>query len=83
MGQTIVDTVYDENGNKTVDPLNSTVTLSDSDTAELLEAMNQNLANADEANKEETQKTLEAIAALVNVNVELVNGEFVIPGFSN
>ena len=83
MGQTIVDTVYDENGNKTVDPLNSTVTLSDSDTAELLEAMNKNLAKADEANKEETQKTLEAIAALVNVNVELVNGEFVIPGFSN
>ena len=83
MGQTIVDTVYDENGNKTVDPLNTTVNLSDSDKTELLTAMNNNLANADADSKEETQKTLEAIAALVNVNVEFVNGEFIIPGFSN
>ena len=84
MGQTIVDTVYDENGNKTVDPLNTTVNLSNSDKAELLAAMNNNLANADDDNKEETQKTLEAIAALVNVQVELdENGNFVIPGFNN
>ena len=83
MGQTVIDAVYDENGNKTVDPLNTSVTLNNSEKTELLAAMNNNLANADAADKEETQKTLTAIAALVNVEVVVVNGEFVIPGFSN
>ena len=83
MGQTVIDAVYDENGNKTVDPLNTSVTLNSGEKTELLAAMNNNLANADAADKEETQKTLTAIAALVNVEVVVVNGEFVIPGFSN
>ena len=80
MSQTIIDSVYDEEGNKNVDPLNLGVQLSDDNKAELVEAMNQNLAGTDESEKEEKQKTLLAAAALVNVEVQInENGEFVLP----
>lgn len=80
MSQTIIDSVYDEEGNKNVDPLNLGVQLSDDNKAELVEAMNQNLAEVDESEKEEKQKLLIAAAALVNVEVQInENGEFVLP----
>ncbi len=80
MSQTIVDTVYDEEGNATVDPLNASINLTDDEKTELVSAMNDHIANTDASEVEDQQKLLIAAAALVNLNIEIAeDGTFVIP----
>ena len=81
MSQTIVDTVYNEQDEKTVNPLHTSIELNDDQKTEFIEAMNAQLAGAEtDAEKQEMQKTLLAIAAIVNLDAQVNNnGTIVLP----
>ena len=71
ISHTIVEVVYDDEGNATVDPLNASIDLTDNERTELVEAMNNHLSAADDAKKEETTKQLVAAAALLNITINV------------
>lgn len=77
VSQTLIDTVYAEDGSIQVDPLNSQMNLAESEKADLIGAMNNQLSNTASDAQEQTQKQLIAAAALLNINVQIVDGAIV------
>lgn len=71
ISQTLMNTVYDQQGNMTLDPLQSSIYLTNNEKTELVNAMNAHLADTGDADKEDTQKMLIAAAAIINVDVIL------------
>ena len=69
MSKTVVDTVYGESGEPKVDPLNSGRKLSDTESESLVNALNNNWNSS--AKDEETKKEITAIAAIMNINVNV------------
>lgn len=77
VSQTLVDTVYNDDGSIVVDPLNSERSIDDEEKAELLTAANNHLAGLSEEESATTQQQLIAAAALLNINVQVVDGALV------
>ena len=71
ISQTLMNTVYDQQGNMTLDPLQSSIYLTNNEKTELVNAMNAHLADTGDADKEDIQKMLIAAAAIINVDVIL------------
>lgn len=71
ISQTLMNTVYDQQGNMTLDPLQSSIYLTSNEKTELVNAMNEHLADTGDADKEDIQKMLIAAAAIINVDVIL------------
>lgn len=84
---TVIDSVYDEDGNVTVDPMNTGKEFTESEEEELLRILNEKLdetknasyATEDErqASVERTEKLAVAIGAYMNADLEIVGGEIV------
>lgn len=79
ISNTMVDTVYDENGNINENPLNMSGKLSEEDNAGVISALEERWANATEEEKanEEYVKKYTAIGHIINVPLEVVDGELV------
>ena len=71
VSNTIVDTVYDDEGNVTVDPLGTSISLSEAEQAEILDAINAYLETATDEEREEVERQMIAAAALINMNVQV------------
>ena len=71
---TITNSVYDENGNVQMDPLNTGADLDSNDQAELIAQLQKKL---DENPGEENEKLAVAIAAYMNIDVRVVNGQII------
>ena len=74
IGTTIIDSVYGDSDTPKMDPLGANVELSESEETVLLDTINEKLSEADESEKEETEKKLTAIAAFVNVKIDITDG---------
>lgn len=72
MSQTVMDNVYTDGVNATTDPLNSERALADSEKETLLAALSSNWEGSDKS--EETQKKLIATAAVLNFQIQIVDG---------
>ncbi len=80
MSKTLVETVYpDETDTPVADPLNTQKNLNESETVELMDALNNQWANATEEEKAdpEYKKTYYAIGALMNVDSAMIDTVFV------
>ena len=75
MSQTVVETVYGEGDEPTQDPLLSESTMDDEERNELVSALNNKYAQSDKS--AETEKEIISIAAMMNVQVGIVDGEVV------
>ncbi len=72
MSKTVVDTVYGEGDEPTVDPMKSNRNLNSSEKKELLDSLNKKweyVADADDATKKATERQIVAIAAMMNMKV--------------
>ena len=72
MSKTVVDTVYGEGDEPTLDPMNSGRNLADAEKQELLVSLNkkwEDVADADDATKKATERQIVAIAAMMNMKV--------------
>ena len=73
---TVVDKVYvDGSETPIIDPMNSQSTMDEDEQAELVEALNDRYQGSDKS--EETEREIIALAALMNVEVAVVDGEVV------
>lgn len=84
MSSTIVtdslcESVYADGDTPIIDPLNSGMNLSDSDKDSLVNNLQSKLDAADAADKDATARNAVAVAAYMNVKVEIVNGIVTIP----
>lgn len=70
----LADNVYDEDGSVTLDPLGSGTNLGDTEKTSLLETLQENIDNAEDGDKERTERNAVAVAAYLNVPVEVVDG---------
>ena len=70
----LADNVYGEDGSVTLDPLGSGTNLGDTEKASLLETLQENIDNAEDGDKERTERNAVAVAAYLNVPVEVVDG---------
>lgn len=71
MSKTVVDTAYDENGELKMNPLNSGRNLSDSERENLVSSLNDKWNSSEK--DENTRKELTAIAAMMNVRVNITD----------
>ncbi len=73
----VVKTVYGSGEDPAMDPLNSNFKFNNEEQDEFIDALQSKVDSAPDADKENTEKTVIAIAALMNLNVEVVNGEVI------
>ncbi len=71
----LADNVYGEDGSVTLDPLGNGTNLDDTEKASLLETLQENIDNAEASDKERTERNAVAVAAYLNVPVEVVDGQ--------
>ena len=82
---TIINSVYDEDGNLQNDPLNTSIELSDNERTELVDSLNSKLSEVTDAEYEseeeraeriaETEKLIIALGAYINTGVVIEDGE--------
>ena len=72
MSQTVMENVFTDGENATTDPLKSDRVLADSEKADLLTALSNKWNSSDKS--AETQKKLIATAAILNFNIQIVDG---------
>ena len=65
----LIDTVYGEGDEATIDPLGAEIELGEEEKDELVSILNEQYASADPEDEEETKKILTAIGAFVNVDI--------------
>ena len=75
----LCESVYADGDTPIIDPLNSGMNLSDSDKDSLVNNLQSKLDAADAADKDATARNAVAVAAYMNVKVEIVNGIVTIP----
>ncbi|MBQ9070104.1 MAG: hypothetical protein IJY23_01975 [Clostridia bacterium] len=74
LSSTIVDSVYGESDEPQMDPLNTGMEITEGQQETLVNTLQEKLDAADDESKEDTEKTVTAVAAYMNVKVEIIDG---------
>lgn len=75
----ILESVYDENGNATVNPLDIEFEPTEEEKTELADALTDKLNSVSEEERAQMEKTITAIAGLINVEVIITGGGVMLP----